>query len=131
MRCSASVGWAMSRQEGRGGRTRALSGPTYFGPKSEAEMGAHGQARTALFVWVGPLGCGFPIFLSTRTLWTRGSRLGRPAGDALRFHTCAAVPRMTHMFLEQWLRARYCNLIQLTINLILIQVNISKMFCTK
>jgi hypothetical protein len=68
MRRSASVGWAWGGQEGRGGRTRALSGPTHFGPKSEAKMGAHGQARTVLFVWVEPLGCDFPIFLST---WTR------------------------------------------------------------
>jgi hypothetical protein len=59
---STSVGWARDRQEGRGGRTHALSGPTHFGPKSEAEMGAHGQARTVLSVWVGPLSCGFPIF---------------------------------------------------------------------
>jgi hypothetical protein len=49
----------------------------YFGSKSEAKIGAHGQARTVLSVWVGLLGCGFPIFLSTRTLldamWSFGS----------------------------------------------------------
>jgi hypothetical protein len=77
MRRSASVGWARGGQEGRGGRTRALSGPTHFGPKSEAEMGAHGHDRTALSVWVGPLGCHFPIFLSARTRsdagWSFGS----------------------------------------------------------
>jgi hypothetical protein len=67
MRCSASVGWARGGQEGHAGRTRALSGPTHFKPKSEAEIGAHGQARTALSVWVRPLGCGFLIFLSVRT----------------------------------------------------------------
>jgi hypothetical protein len=54
MRRSASIGWARGGQEGRGGRTRALSGPTHFGLKSEAEMGTRGQARTALSVWVGP-----------------------------------------------------------------------------
>jgi hypothetical protein len=77
MRHSASAGWARGGQEGRGGRTRALSGLTHFGPKSEAEMGAHGQARTVLSVWVGPLGCGFPIFLSVQTRsdagWSFGS----------------------------------------------------------
>jgi hypothetical protein len=76
MRCSASVGWASGGQEGRGRRTRAMSGPTHFGPKSEAEMGAHGQARTALSVWVGSLGCGFPIFLSARTLSNAGWSFG-------------------------------------------------------
>jgi hypothetical protein len=68
MRRSASVGWAQggSGQEGRGGRTRALSGPTHFEPKSEAEMGAREHNRTALSVWVGPLGYHFPIFVSTQ-----------------------------------------------------------------
>jgi hypothetical protein len=55
------------RTRGTWGRTRVLSGPTHFGPKSEAEMGARGQYRTVLSVWVGPLGCYFPIFLSART----------------------------------------------------------------
>jgi hypothetical protein len=52
---------ARDGQEGRGGRTRTLSRPTHFGPKSEAEIGAQGQDQTALSVWVGPLGCDFPI----------------------------------------------------------------------
>jgi hypothetical protein len=74
MRRSASVGWARGGQEGRGGRggggvvgMRALSGPTHFGPKFEAEMSAYGQGRTVLSVWVGPLDCGFSIFLSAQT----------------------------------------------------------------
>jgi hypothetical protein len=46
MRRYASVGWARGGQEGRGGRTHVLSGSTHFGPKSEAKMDAHGQART-------------------------------------------------------------------------------------
>jgi hypothetical protein len=83
MRRSASAGWARGGQEGRGGRTCALSGPTHFEPKSKAEMGAHGQARTALSVWVGPLGCGFPIFCLRGHIRTRSGRLGQPAGDAL------------------------------------------------
>jgi hypothetical protein len=64
MRRSASVGWARGGQEGRGERTRALSRPTHFGPKSETQIGAHREDRTALPVCVGPLGCDFPIFLS-------------------------------------------------------------------
>jgi hypothetical protein len=48
MRRSASVGWVRGGQEGRGERTRVLSELTHFGPKSEAEMGAHGQDRTAV-----------------------------------------------------------------------------------
>jgi hypothetical protein len=44
-----------------------LSGPTHFMPKFEAEMGAHGQDRTVLSVWVGPLGCHFPILVSADT----------------------------------------------------------------
>jgi hypothetical protein len=64
MRRSASVGLARGGQEGRGGRMRALSGPTHFGPKSEAEMGARGQDRTVLSIWVRPLGCHFPILVS-------------------------------------------------------------------
>jgi hypothetical protein len=35
-------------------------------------MGAHGQARTALSVWVGPLGCGFPIFPVRADTFGRG-----------------------------------------------------------
>jgi hypothetical protein len=50
--CRLGPGW----KRDAGGRTRALSRPTHFGPKSEAEMGARGQDRTALSIWVEPLG---------------------------------------------------------------------------
>jgi hypothetical protein len=60
------------------GRTRALSGPTHFGPKSVTEMGACGQDRTPMSVCVGPLGCDSPIFLSARTHSDLGGQMGRP-----------------------------------------------------
>jgi hypothetical protein len=76
MRRSASAGWARGGQEGRGGRTRRLSGPTHLGPKSETKIGVHGQARTMLSVWIGPLDCGFPIFLSALTRSDAGCSFG-------------------------------------------------------
>jgi hypothetical protein len=39
----ASVGWARGGQGGGRERTRALSGPTHFGPKSETGMDACGR----------------------------------------------------------------------------------------
>jgi hypothetical protein len=68
------------RTRGTRGRTRGLSGSKHFGPKSETEMGACGCVRTALSVWIAPLGrvlcpCGY--------VRTAGGRLGRPAGDVL------------------------------------------------
>jgi hypothetical protein len=49
-------------------------------------MGAHGQARTMLSVWVGPLR--FPHFFCPRGhVRMRGGRLGRPAGGT-HMHVC-------------------------------------------
>jgi hypothetical protein len=72
MRRSASIGWPRVDKRDAGGRMRVLSGPTHFGPNSEAEMGAHGHDRTALSVWVGPLGCHFPIFPIRADTFGRG-----------------------------------------------------------
>jgi hypothetical protein len=82
------------------GRTRgtcALSEPTHFRPKSKAEMGARGRIRTALSVWVVPLGrvlypCGHMLSIWVGPLDIRLDRraaecLNWPAGmvgDALR-----------------------------------------------
>jgi hypothetical protein len=77
----ASVGWARGGPGGGGERTRMLSGPTRFGPKSETEMGARGRLRTSLSVWVAPLGC---VFCPRGHIRTQGGRLCRPDGDALR-----------------------------------------------
>jgi hypothetical protein len=43
------------RIRGTCGRTRRLSGPTHFGPKSKTEMGTRGYIRTTLSVWIIPL----------------------------------------------------------------------------
>jgi hypothetical protein len=76
----ASVGWARGGQGGGRERTRGLSGPTHFGPKSETGMGAHGRLRTTLSIWVAPLG---RVFCPRGRVRTQGGRLRRPAGDAL------------------------------------------------
>jgi hypothetical protein len=77
-RCLCRLGSGQTR--GTHGRTRVLSGPTHFGPKSEAEMGARGHVWTALSVWVVPLG---RLLCPRGRVRTRGVCLGQPAGDAL------------------------------------------------
>jgi hypothetical protein len=52
--CLCRLGPGQTR--GTRGRTCTLSERTYFGPKSEAKMGACGRDWTVLFIWVGPLG---------------------------------------------------------------------------
>jgi hypothetical protein len=69
------------RTRGAHERTRGLSGPTHFGPKSEIGMGPRGRLRTALSVWVIPLG---RVFCPRERVRTRGGRLRRPTGDALK-----------------------------------------------
>jgi hypothetical protein len=54
------------RTRGTRGRTRGLSGPTYFGPKSE-------RVWTTLSVWVAPLG---RVFFPRGHIRTAGGRLG-------------------------------------------------------
>jgi hypothetical protein len=61
-------------------RTRGLSGPTHFEPKSETGMGAHGRLQTTLSVWVTPLD---RVFCPRRRVRTQGGHLRRPTGDAL------------------------------------------------
>jgi hypothetical protein len=53
-RCLCWLG--LGRTRGTRGRTRGLSGPLHFGPKSEIEMGVRRRVRTVLSVWVVPLG---------------------------------------------------------------------------
>jgi hypothetical protein len=60
---------------------RLGSGPTHFGPKYKAEMGARGQLWIALFFWVAPLG---GLLCPCGRVQTRVVHLGQPAGDAQR-----------------------------------------------
>jgi hypothetical protein len=87
----ASVGWALGGQ-GRRERTRGLSGPMHFGPKSETGMGARGRLRTTLSVWVASLG---RVFCPHERVRTRSGRLRRPGGDALRHR---AIPDTVWLF---------------------------------
>jgi hypothetical protein len=83
-----SVGWARGGQGGARGRTRGLSRPTHFGPKSETRMGARGRLWIALSVWVAPLD---RVLCPRERIRTRGGRMGRPAGDALML-SCFTLP---------------------------------------
>jgi hypothetical protein len=68
-------------EEGNGfERTRGLSGLTHFGPKSETGTGARGRVRTALSIWVAPLG---RVFCPRGRVRTRDGRLRRSNEDAL------------------------------------------------
>jgi hypothetical protein len=71
---------SMSAGPGADKRTRGLSGPMHFGPKSETGMGAHGRLRTTLSVWVAPVG---HVFYPRGLVRTQGGCLHRPTGDAL------------------------------------------------
>jgi hypothetical protein len=65
---------------GTHGRTRALSGLTHSGPKSETEMGARGRVQTTLSVWVMPLS---RVLCPRKHVRTRAVRLDRSAEDVL------------------------------------------------
>jgi hypothetical protein len=90
MRQTAFIGWYRGGQEGRPGRTRALSWRTHFESKSDVKMDARGRDQTMLSVWITRWD-DISLFSypheRVRTHGDRMSRLEMPLGHGAHAHT--------------------------------------------